>query len=175
MNLKDALKGRTLTSWALYRCVITVLGKDICEYKKENYRQQYDKNPIVLRNATKSHQKILQTYHDLITNKNKQDMSLYTDKDWTNCLIVRKRKDDPDLPRGNSSDAKPKIIELDRKIGHKSVMSICELFIDRDEPDHLVDQAIHDMEGIGDASAEEDNGTYQLVAAYLSVDGSAAL
>ena len=30
MNLKDALKGGTLTSGALYICGITVLGKDIC-------------------------------------------------------------------------------------------------------------------------------------------------
>ena len=62
-------------------------------------------------------------------------------------------KDEPVLPRGNSSGVKPKMIELDRNIGHKSVMSICELFIDRYEPYHLLYQAIHDMEGIGDASA----------------------
>ena len=43
------------------------------------------------------------------------------------------------------------MIELDRKIGHKSVMSIHKWFIDRDEPAYLVDQAIYDMEGIGDA------------------------
>ena len=39
-------------------------------------------------------------------------------------MIARKRKDDPVLLRGKSSDVKPKMIELDRKIGHKSVMSI---------------------------------------------------
>ena len=63
---------------------------------------------------------------------------MYTAHDWANYLIVRKRKDDPVLPRGKSSDVKPKIIELDRKIGHKSVMSIRELSIDRDEPAHLL-------------------------------------
>ena len=36
MNSKDALKGRILTAWDLYRCVMDVLGKDIWEYKKEN-------------------------------------------------------------------------------------------------------------------------------------------
>ena len=35
MNLKDALKGRTLTAGALYICGISVLGKDIREYKKD--------------------------------------------------------------------------------------------------------------------------------------------
>ena len=69
-------------------------------------------------------------------------------------MVVRKRKYDPVLPRGNSSDVKPKIIEVDRKIVHNSVMSIRELFIDRDEPAHLVYQVIHDMEVIGDTSAE---------------------
>ena len=61
-------------------------------------------------------------------------------------MIVRKRKYDPVNPRGTSSDFKPKMIELDRKTSHNSVMSICELFIDRDEPAQLVDQVIHDME-----------------------------
>ena len=46
------------------------------------------------------------------------------------------------------------MIELDRKIGYKSVMSIRKFFIDRFELDHLVDQAIHDMEVIGGASSE---------------------
>ena len=78
---------------------------------------------------------------------------------------MRNRKDEPDIPRGNSSDIKPKIIELDRKIGHKSFMSIFKFFIVRDEPAHLVDQAIHDMEGIGDASSEGANGMYQLFSA----------
>ena len=75
---------------------------------------------------------------------------------------MRKIKDEPVLPRCNSSDVKPKMIELDSNIGHKSEMSICELFIDRDEPSHLVDQEIHDMEVILDASAEGDNGMGQL-------------
>ena len=53
MNLKDALKGVTLTDGALSRFGIAVLGKDILEYKKEKQRQQYDKHIIVLRNAEK--------------------------------------------------------------------------------------------------------------------------
>ena len=128
-----------------------------------------------MKNAAKSHQKCLQNYHDLITNKKKQDRSLYTVQDWKNYLIVGKRKDDPVLPRGKSSDVKPKMIELDRNIGHKIVMSIRELFIGRDEPVHLVYQVIHDMDGIGDGSAEGPNGMGQLFTAALSVDGSAAL
>ena len=71
---------------------------------------------------------------------------MYTAKDWKSYLIVRKRNDDPVLPRGKSSDVKPKIIELDRNIGHNSVISICEFFIDRDDLSHLVDQVIHDVE-----------------------------
>ena len=67
------------------------------------------------------------------------------------------------------------MIELDRKIGHKSVMSICWFFIGRDDPAHLADQVIHDMEGIGDASDEGSNGMDQLLAVDLSVDGSSAL
>ena len=86
-----------------------------------------------MRNPGKSHQNRLQNYHDLIANKEN------TAQDWTNYLVVRKRKDDPVLPRGNSSDFKPKIVELDRNISHKSVMSIREFFIDRDEPAHVVD------------------------------------
>ena len=34
--------------------------------------------------------------------------------------------------------------------------------VDRDEPAHLVDQVIHDMEVIGDTSAEGDNRMVQL-------------
>ena len=79
------------------------------------------------------------------------------------------------LPRGESIDVKPKMIELDRKIGHKSVMSIHKFFMDRDDPDHLVDQAIFDTEVIGDASAEGANGMGQLFATALLVDGAAAL
>ena len=139
MNLKDDLKGSTLTPGALYRCGIAVIGKDIWEYKKEKQRKQDDKHLIFLKNTAKSHQQHLQNYHDLITNKKKQDRSMYTAHDWENDLIVGKRKDDPVIPRGKSSDFKLKIIELDRKIGHNSVMSICEFFIDRDEPDQLVD------------------------------------
>ena len=40
MNLKDALKGSTLTSGDLYICVITVLGKEIREYNKEKQRKK---------------------------------------------------------------------------------------------------------------------------------------
>ena len=88
---------------------------------------------------------------------------------------MRNRKDEPDIPRGNSSDIKPKIIELDRKIGHKSFMSIFKFFIVRDEPAHLVDQAIHDMEGIGDASSEGANGMDQLFSANFLVYGAVTL
>ena len=61
-------------------------------------------------------------------------------------------KDNPDLPIGKSSEVKPKMIELVRKISHKSVMSICEFFMDRNEPAHLADWVIHETEGIGYAS-----------------------
>ena len=88
---------------------------------------------------------------------------------------MSKRKDDPALQRGKSSDIKPKMIELDTKIIHKSVMSIRKLFIDRDEPAHLVEQVIHDMEGIGDVSAKGGNGMDQFLVADLSVDGAVAL
>ena len=54
-------------------------------------------------------------------------------------------------------------------------MSMYSFFIDRDDPPHLVDQVIHDMKVIGDASAEGANGMVQLFAASLSFDGSAAL
>ena len=87
---------------------------------------------MVLRNAAKSHQNRLQTYHNLIANKKKQERSMYTVQDRENYLIVKKRKDDPVIPRGNSSYVKPKIIELDRNTGHNSVIYIRELFIDRD-------------------------------------------
>ena len=90
-------------------------------------------------------------------------------------MILKRRKDEPDLPRGKSSGVKQKITELDRNIGHKSVLYICELFMDRYEPVNLVDQAIRDMEGIGDTSAEGVNGIYQLFAAAFSVDGDATL
>ena len=175
MNLKDALKGSTLISGALYRCGIAVLGKDIWKYKKENERHQDDKHLIVLKNTAKSHQKRLQTYHELIANKKKQDRSLYTAQDWKNYLIVRKIKDDTVLPRCNSSDVKPKMIELEINIGHKSAISIREIFIYRDEPAHLVDQVIHDMEGIGDASSEGANGMGQLFVCAFLVDGSSAI
>ena len=100
---------------------------------------------------------------------------MYNAQYWENYFIVRKRKDDPVLPRGKSSDVKPKMIELDRKIGHNSVISIRELFIDRDEPSHLVDQVIRFMEVIGDTSADVANRMVRLFAVALSVDGSAAL
>ena len=73
-------------------------------------------------------------------------------------MIVIKIKGEPSLPRGKSSDVKPKMIELGRNIGHKSFMSIHTFFMDKDEPAHLVDQAIRDMKVIGDASDEGDNG-----------------
>ena len=76
--LKDALKGSTFTYGALYRCGVVILGKYICEYKKEKQKHHDDKHPKVYRNAAKRHQNRLQTYHDLITNKKKQDRSLYT-------------------------------------------------------------------------------------------------
>ena len=120
-----------------------------------------------MRSAATIHQKRLQNYHELITNKKKQDRPLYTAQDWKNYSIARKIKDEPIIPRGKSSDIKQKIIELYRKIGHKSVMSICELFIDRDEPAHLVDQVINEMEEIGYASAEGANEMVQLFAADL--------
>ena len=87
-------------------------------------------------------------------------------------MIVRSRKNVPDLPRGESSDVKPKMIELERKIGHNSVMSICEFFMDIDGPDHLVDQAIHDMKGIGDVSDEGKNGMDKLFGVDFLVDGA---
>ena len=77
-------------------------------------------------------------------------------------LITRRRKDNHILPRGESCDAKPKMIELDRKIGHKIIMSIRKLFMDRDEPAYLAYQEINDMEGIRDAIAEGNNGIDQL-------------
>ena len=100
---------------------------------------------------------------------------MHTEQDWKNDLIARKRKDNPVLPKGKSSDVKPEMIELDRKIGHNSVMYIREFFIDRYDPAHLVDQMIHDMKGIGDTSGEGANGMGQLFPADLSVDGSAAI
>ena len=100
---------------------------------------------------------------------------MYTAQDWANYLIVRKRKDDRVFPRGKSSDVKMKMIELDRSIGHNTVMSIHEFFIGIDEPAHLVDQVIHVMEGIGDTSAEGANRMGQLFTAALSVNVSAAL
>ena len=102
-------------------------------------------------------------------------MSLCTVQDWTNYLIARKRKDGPTLPRGKLSEVKPKIIEFYRKIVHKNVMSIFELFIDRVEPANLVDQAIHEMEVIGDTSTEGYNGMDKLFSTALSVNGAAAL
>ena len=100
---------------------------------------------------------------------------MYTEEDWENYLIVRKRKDDPVLPRGKSSDVKPKMIELDRKIGHNSVMSTHEFFIDRDDTTHLVDQVISDMEGIVDTSSDGANRMGKLFVADLLVNGSDAL
>ena len=90
-------------------------------------------------------------------------------------MTARNRKDEPVLPRGKSSDVKPKITELDRKIGHNSFIYIHDLFIDRDEPYHLVYQLIRDMERIGDTSAEGGSRTGQFFAADFSINGSAAL
>ena len=67
------------------------------------------------------------------------------------------------------------MIEFDRKIGHNSVMSSCELFIDRYELPHLLDQFIHDIEGIVDTSAERSNRIGQFFAEDFLVDVSAAL
>ena len=67
------------------------------------------------------------------------------------------------------------MIELESKIGHNSVMSIREFFVDRDEPDHVVYQVIHDMEGIGDKSAEGANRMGQFFAEAFLVDGYTAL
>ena len=92
-----------------------------------------------------------------------------------NYFIVRKIKDDPVLTIFKSSDVKPKMIELNRKIGHNSVMSIREFFIDRDEPARLVDQVIHDMEVIGYTSAEGGNGMGQLFASVLLIYGPAVV
>ena len=84
---------------------------------------------------------------------------------------MRNRKDDPVQPRGNSSGVKSKMMELDRKIGHNSVMSICEFFIDRDDLAHLVDQFIRDMEVIVYTSAEGSNGMgHFFVADFLLMD-----
>ena len=63
-----------------------------------------------MRNAAKNHQKHLQTYHELIANKKKLDRSMYTAQDCANDLITRKINDYPVLPRGKSSDVKPKMI-----------------------------------------------------------------
>ena len=82
------------------------------------------------------YQKCLQTYHDLIANKKKQDRYLYTALDWTNYFIMWKIKDDLAISIVNSSDVKPKMIELDRKISHQSVMFVSEFFIDRDDLSH---------------------------------------
>ena len=77
-DLKDTLKGSTLTSGALYRCGAAILGNGIWKYKKETQRQHDDKHLTVFRNTAKSHQKRLQNYHGLISNKKNQDRSLYT-------------------------------------------------------------------------------------------------
>ena len=67
------------------------------------------------------------------------------------------------------------MIELDRNIGHNSVMSICGLLIDRYEPSHIVDHVIHEMEGIGDTSDEGSNRMGQLFMADFSVYGYSVL
>ena len=67
------------------------------------------------------------------------------------------------------------MVELDKKIGHKIFMSIPKLFMDRDELDHIVDQAISDMDGIGDVSTEGGNGMNQLFTATLLLCVSAVI
>ena len=67
------------------------------------------------------------------------------------------------------------MIELNRKIGHKSVMSIRKFFIARDELAHLLDQVNNDMEVIGYASAEGYSDMDQVFAEALSVDGASTL
>ena len=64
---------------------------------------------------------------------------MYTTQDWGNYFILRKKNYDPVLPRGKLIDVKPKLIELNSKIGHNIVMHIREFFIDRDGPAHIVD------------------------------------
>ena len=54
-------------------------------------------------------------------------------------------------------------------------MSIHEFLMDRYDPAHLVDQKIHDMEVIVDASAEGGNGMDHIFVAALSVNGAATL
>ena len=54
-NLKDTLKGITLTAEALYICGVAVLGEEIWENKKEKQRKKYNKHPTVFRNAAKSY------------------------------------------------------------------------------------------------------------------------
>ena len=49
---------------------------------------------------------------------------MYTAQDWVNYFIVRKRKYYPVLPIVKLIDVKPKMIELDRNIGHNIVISI---------------------------------------------------
>ena len=60
-------------------------------------------------------------------------------------LDCEEDRDDPALPRHKSSNVKPKKVELERKIGHKIVMSIRKFSMHRDEMAHLVDQAVHGM------------------------------
>ena len=100
---------------------------------------------------------------------------MYTAQDWKNCFIVIWIKDNPNLPRVKSIDIKPKITDFDRKIGHKSVMSIREFLVDRYEPVHLVDQVIRDMEVIGYASSEGANTMDQLFSETFPVNWAASL
>ena len=71
-------------------------------------------------------------------------------------------KYDSDLQRGKSSDYKPKMVGLYRKIGHKSVMSIHYFFMDIYDLTHLLDQAIHGMEGIGESSSKGDTLSHSI-------------
>ena len=54
-------------------------------------------------------------------------------------------------------------------------MYIRELYIDRYEPVHLVEQTIIDMEVIRGASDEGFNGMYQFLATTVSVNGDITL
>ena len=54
-------------------------------------------------------------------------------------------------------------------------MYIRELYIDRYEPVHLVEQTIIDMEVIRGASDEGFNGMYQFLATTVSINGDIAL
>ena len=84
-------------------------------------------------------------------------------------------KYDSDLQRGKSSDDKPKMVGLYRKIGHKSVMSIHYFFMDIYDLAHLLDQAIPDMKRFGESSSKGVNWMDQFFALDLSINGANTL